>query len=1401
MLFVQKINKKEEKKEYVKKKCQEHNKDIGITSNTSAKKGKERGAASKKVSFHIQEVGPGGNTNSQSGKVKVTNNNKSRTTGSKSEQAVAPKCKRQGSSRKQRSVSAEESTSADGSEGASPAKKQKLDVAAERTGTEAEKNMFTSPCGLTQDGQGQGQNDPQHMSQSESEDPHIIPSSQQVNTKNKRKSQRRMSLPVFRAVETVHSSPNLNKTFTISAGSPPFELQDIDISMHDKSTGIEDRKSEVVETQDSDGYEIKFSNGENETGKTRAVGNDTACAAPGVKRVLAEQDKIEVSNGEDETGKSTSVGNDTVACAALNVKQVLAEEDSQGGQHAAAASKSQIYDLTQNESSGSQDLPAPRKRGRRKKSGTVDSLDYSFLDDDAHDMYSQIKNRRRSRSKSVSVYLDARYSIDTSLLQYSEELISQNVSFNSSPTDDVSEHPQEEARKVPPGGAEGELSNSQSNSEPLPLSSPEKDIPPGVPVVPKLQVDENILHFSLPDSQFAHLKLDKSCDNLDNSELIPSSRERANTASSVKKGRKSKKKTKKDSVLPSKLGESTERSSEEINGKAKASVSDETTSNKPEAEVVAEKSTKRKGRGRQRKSYLDKDVKAAQKPEGENNKRKRRKSDSDKVSTINSEEHVVPNQNDNELPSKGKRNRDVGVKGKKRGRPKKQILARTDSSTEPHESNGINNIKIQEDKGVQPAKKLSVSDSETVHTNSAENDTRETSRSLCEEVECDDSGSVTVQSKRKRRTGKPRHGRGQGSMVGTLNLPDGKNVKESTGSDGNNSDNKTKHANNHGNEIAVMVNVASDADLDHLSSPVSQTLADDWYQGGSVGSTEGHYSDAVQDQKKKSGADNELESELNHETTQDANLISLDDNATSLDQTSVLGETDQIYKAKLTETDSNKCQKTGDCTVLTNTAVKSHIDCVVAQIQTKVSEKNKLPDAKTRSRGQNEKAVSEHTKEIAERKNYPESELKEGDVADSENNARLCEVERKSEKDTGIGKGLVQVEDADSKMLGEQGTDKVRIETGIVESVGNNNTESDKTYCDVDDGRQMTLFDRQRKVQARGGVGDEKIAEKQTQNDGDLHQQVVHEVNDGNRTKAPAGNILQEVDPTDTGSEDEFAFLETVDDGVGQITESDVEEEEMAPPASDVEKGEPPGVGEGVPPDTESEEDFALEQTPEIKDFLQHETEDEEEFALPEDKAMTSTDSDSDELVENVVHSDTEHRKLQTDLVPDTAEDVSSAHSDTDGDDDNEILHVESERKVQVTEQNGDGITADKETARDYVSCVKLMTPQENEGSKIDANQSYGAEDVASTPAVTAEETSSSDEDNKCRLRTVNVEGNYYDYNNAPIEITDDADDHEVAPLVTAKEEVGETGENNGTDGNGNVQNQTDLKLSRMNQR
>ena len=1250
-VFTQKINRKEDKKEYVQRKCREHNKDIGRTSSTSDKRTEAVGETSRKVSFRIQDVGPGGDTNSKSETSKVSTEKKARSSGS----PKSPSCtkrKLSDSNTEQRSPGAQ------GSTGPNPTKRQRMDI-------------------IT---------DANDMSQSDSEDPFIIPNSQQAQH-HKGKSHRRLSLPVFTTGESAHHGSILNKTFTISTAPTTPDGQDIDVTMTNESVVVRDVK---------------------EMAKT------------GCQNVSSDN-KVKLRDGENEDARSSGFKSRSVACIESDAIRVSVDKKlDKDKETVLVVGESQLSDFNQTESSESQNVTLPsqeirRKRGRKKK--LVNSLDYSFLDDDAHDMYSQIKNRRRSHGTSHPIYLDSNYSIDTSLLQYSEELISQNVSIEASPLDGKLEHPVEQEQKVPLGSVETSEPDSQldnpadSSWAQCPDESPQITSTPNegeilsteIPVVPKLSVTENIMHFTLPDSQYAQFKLKKGYKNPNNMVFIPASDESV----TLKEGGKSKKERREPKVAKS--------SKMDKNSKDEVIKTRSDKSFKTDNDVSTEKCTQGARRG---KWNNDKAAKVTQKTERNKGHKKERKKNEDNVTNVKIEKTTAPiitAQTSEKTTAKGKVGRSVGVRGKKGGRPKK------DQVKSAHESDGVNNVRIQETREVSSSAVLSghKCDTDTVQAINPECDVYEYSSNLNEVVE--NELTVHVRSKRVHSAGKPRRGRGRSLSRGLLKYPDDLTVKQNADSIKESSkEDKNKLSSNLGNEIAVMINVAGDIDIDispdNLSTPVSETLFQDWYQGsGGFVSTDGHYSDAVKDSKPKSDKevgirDVDKDSDPNRELKCDQD--DLQDNKT------VRGFVNS--KIKVDEFDKDQ-KKDTVVTGLAKLSTDGHSACVTECKQTEMSEKNRVLAVNSAPQSQNQKARRNQEK-IAE-------------LSVSRN--------RRDEKREKLIQG-------------------------------------DKNFKGSDGGNEVQQNETNNRDQSR---------RKEVKN------KAVH-----------------------SPSEDEFGLPETVEDGNGQLLQLEADEQEIAP----VLVGHD---GEEAPPDTESEEEFALKQTPEIEEFLQQEAEDEEEFALPVDKQILSLDSDNNHDSDgdlNVAHLHeirrTQPKEPTEDVVPDTEDNVSSQDSDTKSSKDvvphetREEMIVQSVLVREVTDVQSD--VSYRVSSRGQVTQLKtndadqeipngaentevskgkmtaLVVKKNNSGDvsqvfpAVGAVQAYSGRNVFLAPLVITEE--SSNDDDKCRLRIVNVVGNYHNFNNVPLELDGTADRKVVEP-VTTRQEV------KGVAGNGN-ENQTEVK-------
>ena len=333
---------------------------------------------------------------------------------------------------------------------------------------------------------------------SDSEEPCVIPNSQISE-----RSVRRRSLPLVRTTDTVHSSNKLNKTFTISSACPEFD--------------------EITHRQD--------------------VGNEKTTKPRG--KIKDSKDKMVVEKEEN----ATIVNSDITTTGDSNAIPWKGLKSEGVGVYEECS----VVEISESQDPVSQTPNTSSKPKRRKKMRLSDSLDYSFLDDDVNDMYSQIKNRRRETRR----LSDCQYYMNLD----SEDTLSQSIPIDASQKQndifrgktkrekrDRSENEDslvDDSEKPPKTGtsvsslAQANPSETEMNSGRFPL------------VLELKHSVENVTDFTLPDSQFAQLKLH----SLDSTELVPESKEDATKEDNAASNRtgKRQKKPKKQSNIDSNL--------------------------------------------------------------------------------------------------------------------------------------------------------------------------------------------------------------------------------------------------------------------------------------------------------------------------------------------------------------------------------------------------------------------------------------------------------------------------------------------------------------------------------------------------------------------------------------------------------------------------------------------------------------------------------------------------------------------------------------------------------------------------------------------------------------------------------------------------------------------------------
>ena len=576
-------------------------------------------------------------------------------------------------------------------------------------------------------------NNPEDRFHSDSEEPYVIPDSQITG-----RSVRRRSLPLTRTTDTFHSPNMLNKTFTISGVRSEFD------DTTQEKTKVQ---SKIIDSKD----------------ETVAKKGDNA---------------IVVNNDITSTGDSKA-----------ELRKGLESQDMKVYEEYSVLENSTSEDpISQTPSTNSK----PRKRKKTKQS---DSLDYSFLDDDVNDMYSQIKNRRRGTHR-LSASLDSQYHIGSNL--NSEDALLQSISFDASQkqNDIFSGETRRKRRKR----SENEVAQVVNSKKPLKkgrsisslteASPSETDLDSSrFPLVPQLKRSvENITHFALPDSQFAQLKLDRSYSSIDITDLILESKEDGSSTAS-NKTRKRQKKAKKETNIES----------------------------KPEGEVT---NIRRKERLVQVGSN--------------NNKRKSRKNSN---CTPKDENDSVTEATIEMNPENISGSRPVpGTKGRNRGRSRKQAHGLVVETAKNSGNDVVGKVaKLPQNTG-QVRDSPDQSQIDICSTGDANTDkfTKKRKRTMSQEGEA-------VQEKKKR--GGQGNSRGGGKsrksgVVGKIKEDgsDDKASKELASSK------VLKNDGTNGEEISVMLGLDGEFEVEfppgYLSKPIVETLPNDWYEGAEDGNAD-----------------------------------------------------------------------------------------------------------------------------------------------------------------------------------------------------------------------------------------------------------------------------------------------------------------------------------------------------------------------------------------------------------------------------------------------------------------------------------------------------------------------------------------------------------------------------------
>ena len=1031
---------------------------------------------------------------------------------------------------------------------------------------------------------------------SDSEEPYVIPDSQVSG-----RFVRRRSLLLMRTTDTVHSPNMLNKTFTISSVRSEFD------DTTQEKTKVQ---SKIIDSKD----------------ETVAKKGDNA---------------IVVNNDITSTGDSKA-----------ELRKGLESQDMKVYKEYSVLENNTSEDpVSQTPSTNSK----PRKRKKTKQS---DSLDYSFLDDDVNDMYSQIKNRRRG-TRRLSASLDSQYYIDSNL--NSEDALLQSISFDASQkqNDIFSGETRRKRRKR----SENEVAQVVNSKKPLKkdrsISSlteanpSETDLDSSrFPLVPQLKRSvENITHFALPDSQFAQLKLDRSYSSIDITDLILESKEDTskehNDASN--KTRKMQKKAKKETNIES----------------------------KPEGEVT----------NKRRKERLVQ-------VESNNNKRKSRKPSN---CTPKDENDSVTEATIEMNPENISGSRPVpGTKGRNRGRSRKQAHGLVVETAKNSGNDVVGKVaKLPQNTGqVRDAPDQSQIDICSTGDANTDKFTKKRKRTMSQEGEA-------VQEKKKR--GGQGNSRGGGKsrksgVVGKIKEDgsDDKASKELASSK------VLKNDGTNGEEISVMLGLDGEFEVEfppgYLSKPIVETLPNDWYEGAEDGNADDtkttnsanmnrnnvrcKSNDKHQDNPwNKSGrvcVDSVPRHHINDsEDSQqkDASHKCQRTDGSDTFASECKSHVDDSSLRNVLDTDNSPCCKENgnecDQEIQDNSIEGSKTEDIVLPIRAnEVKAAGKTSQrTKRKKKGCNismevkdcsSKVLSSSTKKTSQMEFYESTERQKilirenttfllmgsdekeyqdeqgGDVVVECKEERLGDgnekiagattddnnkeaVQPTTEQMGIIGTAFIveMPQDSATEVTKKLSTDMEEVDPLTVKNWGKTytpeavNEQSDKFQQTGEiDGRDATQAGNS--VSIIEGKGQD-VARDSVQFEvlGESSKSKLPEIDDGNIVR-PRTSFYQ-VKAENPRSDDEFSFPES-------------ENDDTLLPLSEIEE---PVTTEGFSCDTESEEtEFALQLTPEVQEFLQHQTEDEEEFALPEDTEMTSPVRSEHRLVLRELCGEEKGRKL-----------------------------------------------------------------------------------------------------------------------------------------------------------------------------
>ena len=1248
---MQKINKKEEKKEYVQKKCREQNEKMSKSLDTQGKKSKGKEAPSKKVCFSLQES---------------TSKSSDKSARTKSRKKLLDSNASSLTSRKSLHTAETTPTPVKGkspSDIGKPAKKTKLnfDEKLEQPTDDSVGKGKERDCFKKNDQLRHCQDDPHNNS--DSEEPYVIPNSQISE-----RSAQRMSLPSVRTTDTVHCSNKLNKTFTISSACPEFD--------------------DITHRQDIDNEK---------TTETREKNIDSKD-----KTVVEKDDNVSIVNsGIMSTGVSKVIPGKGLKSEGMEVYEECS-----------------VMENSMSLDPVSQTPDTSSKPKKRKKMRLSDALDYSFLDDDVNDMYSQIKNRRREtrRLSDYQYYVNLK-SEDTSLQNMPLDASQKQNNIFRGKTRREEQHQSENedshvdiSKKQPKKG--------RSVSSLVKVNASETEMDSGrFPAVPKLKHSvKNVTHFTLPDSQFAQLKLNRSYGSLDSTELVPESKEVA---------------TKEDNPASNKRGKRQKKPKKQLNIECNS-----------EGQVT------------------DKTRKERQDQAESNNKRRSRKNSNCPPKNENDSVNVTETTGEMNPENISGSKRAPSTKGRKRGRSQKQAqLVETTKNNENDVTEKVANSPPNTCQ-VRSAPDQSQTDICSTEDISPAKFTKKRRMTASHE------GKPVQERKKRGGEGNSKRG-GKSRKRGVV----GK-IKEDGSDDGTSkliSSSKVKeNASTPGEEISVMLGLNGEVEVDFptrfLSAPIPERLPNDWYEGSEdrnaddTGTTRNarkcnrnrntSYVICANDDQDKVTPQNKSgrvharskprhtnDSEDNHhkDTSCESQRTDGSDTVTSQSKSRVdhnsprkmldtnisnsphYRENGNKYVLEIQENPVENLlinQKVGDREepetediVLTIASNKVKAIGKTSQ-QTKRRKKGysksmEIQDSNSkvtspRKSGQGEFSESTDKQKMQTREDTTtvkmdsykqggnvEIECKEERLGDNEKMARATtdSNEKETEQLTTeqieiIGTAIIVERPEDS---GTQVTRKLSVdmeemttEEGNVPAKKTDSLVVEKNTSFVCDSVNMKsgMFQQTDETDQRDApeaVNLVSITEGKGQ-DLACHNTQFEVLGETNKPKLPERNHGNTAWPSD----DDFGLPE-FKNGDGLLSESETEEQKDKPVLTEV-----------FACDTASEEtEFALEVTPEVQDFLQHQTEDEEEFALPENIQMISpvrsehrlvpVEWDDEEMRDKLMHEDERRygpKEKIGKMVQDSDQPENSEHSCTDtGEKCEEIEEITKHRATDETEE------------------------------------------------------------------------------------------------------------------------------------